>query len=159
MNIQMNELHGIGIRDKRLFTWLWMMEVFDLMKHDPISKSWQNAEIFSFKWWLVYYHNPRFGFMPKTRAYKGASQEWTRESHFMLLGVQESVREWTLTLASGLPLGELESQWTLEFSEGDFKGQNSLDWKVLYIIEKLLKRRCLKWACMTHLSTQNISYG
>jgi hypothetical protein len=34
-----------------------------------------------------------------------------------------------------------------------------LDWDVLYIIEKLLKHRCLKWACMTHLDTWNTSYG
>jgi hypothetical protein len=32
-------------------------------------------------------------------------------------------------------------------------------WNVPYIIEKLLKRRCLKWACMTHLGTYNTSYG
>jgi hypothetical protein len=28
-----------------------------------------------------------------------------------------------------------------------------------YIIEKLLKHRCLKWACITHLDIWNISYG
>jgi hypothetical protein len=80
-----------------------------------------------------------------------SNQEWTRESHFMLIGVLESVREWTPTLPNELSLWELESQWTFESSEGDYRGQNSLDWKVLYIIEKLLKPRCLKWACMTHL--------
>jgi len=37
--------------------------------------------------------------------------------------------------------------------ESDYRGQNPLDWKVIYIIGKLLKRRCLKWACMTHLDT------
>jgi hypothetical protein len=31
-------------------------------------------------------------------------------------------------------------------------GLNSLDWKVPYVIWKLLERKCLKWACMTHLS-------
>jgi hypothetical protein len=50
MDIQINELHGIDIRDKRLFTWLWMMEVFDLMKGDPISQSWQKPKKNSFKW-------------------------------------------------------------------------------------------------------------
>jgi hypothetical protein len=38
-------------------------------------------------------------------------------------------------------------------------GQNPLDWKVSYIIEKLLERRCLKGAHMTHLDTSNTSYG
>jgi hypothetical protein len=32
-------------------------------------------------------------------------------------------------------------------------------WGVLYIIGKLLKRRCLKWACITHLNIWNTSYG
>ncbi len=49
------------------------------------------------------------------------------------------------------PLWELESQWTFESLKGNCKGQNTLDWKVLYTIEKILKHRCLKWACMTHL--------
>jgi hypothetical protein len=82
-----------------------------------------------------------------------------RESHIMLLGVQKSVKEWTPTLPSELPFWEFESQWTPKSLEGNFRGQNPLDWKFLYIIENLLKRRCLKWACMTHLDTWNTSYG
>jgi hypothetical protein len=77
----------------------------------------------------------------------------------MLPKVQENVKEWTLTLPSELPLWELESQWTPKSSEGDFKGQNSLSWRVPYIIKKLLERRCLKWALMTHLGTWITSYG
>jgi hypothetical protein len=30
---------------------------------------------------------------------------------------------------------------------------------VFYTIGNILKRRCLKWACMIHLSTYNTSYG
>jgi hypothetical protein len=33
------------------------------------------------------YHNPSLGLTTKVRACKGASQEWTEESHFMLPGV------------------------------------------------------------------------
>jgi hypothetical protein len=58
-----------------------------------------------------------------------------------------------------LPLWELESRWTLECSESDFRGQNSMDWGILYIIEHLLKRRCKKRASMTHLDIWNTSYG
>jgi hypothetical protein len=43
--------------------------------------------------------------------------------------------------------------------ERDCKGQKPLPWKVIYIIEKLLKCRCLKWARITHLDIQNTSYG
>jgi hypothetical protein len=96
-------------------------------------------------------HNPNFRLATKARACKSAGQEWAQELHFMLMGVQESVREWTPTLPSELPLWELESQWVFEFLKGNYRGQNSLDWQVFYIIEKILERRCLKWTCMTHL--------
>ncbi len=73
------------------------------------------------------YRNPNLGFATKARACEGASQEWAGEPHFMLPRMQESVREWTFTLPSELPFWELESQWIPKFSEGDCKGQNSLD--------------------------------
>ncbi len=60
------------------------------------------------------------------------------ESHLMLPGVQNNVREWTLTIPSELPFWELESWWTFESSKSDCRGQNSLDWRVLYIIGKIL---------------------
>jgi hypothetical protein len=69
------------------------------------------------------------------------------------------VWEWTFTLLNALPFWELESQWTLKFSKRDCKRQNPSHWKVLHIIGKLLKRRCLKWARMTHLDIWNTSYG
>jgi hypothetical protein len=47
----------------------------------------------------------------------------------------------------------MEFWWTPKSSE------NPLPWRVLYIIGKLLKRRFLKWACMTHLGIWNTSYG
>jgi hypothetical protein len=39
------------------------------------------------------------------------------------------------------------------------KGQNTLHWGVLYIIGKLSKCRCCKWACLSHLDICSISYG
>jgi hypothetical protein len=65
--------------------------------------------------------------------------------------VQKSVREWTFTLLRELSFWELESQWTFEFLKSDYKGQNSLDWDVPYVIGKLLELKCLKWDRMTHL--------
>jgi len=72
----------------------------------------------------------------------------------MLPGMLKSVKEWTLTLLSELSFWELEFQWTLEYSKGNFRGQNPLDWRVIYIIENLLKCRCLKWAQITHLKSE-----
>jgi hypothetical protein len=79
--------------------------------------------------------NPSFGLVTKARACEGAGQEWARESHFMLLGVQESAREWTFTLPNERQPWELESQWTPKSLEEIYKGQNSLDWEFPYIME------------------------
>jgi hypothetical protein len=64
-------------------------------------------------------------------------------------GMNLHTSKWTPILGVGTP----------ESSNGDYRGQNPLDWIVFYIIGKLLKRRCLKWAHMTHLDILNTSYG
>ncbi len=87
---------------------------------------------------------PNLRLITKARAFKVASPKEDRESHLVLSRVQKSVKEGTLTLL-------MDSSWTLKFSDDNFKSQNPLDWKKNYIIENLLKRRCQKWACMTHL--------
>jgi hypothetical protein len=92
--------------------------------------------------------NPNLGLVTKAKFYKGVGQEEC-----------ERVWEWRLTLPSELPFWELESRWTLEPSESNCKGQNTLNWRVLYIIGKLLKWRCVKWVHMTHLDICNTSYG
>jgi len=56
-------------------------------------------------------------------------------------------------------MGTWESSKTLETSEFDCRGQNTLHWGVLYIIGKLSKCKCRKWACMSHLDIFNTSYG
>jgi hypothetical protein len=42
-------------------------------------------------------------------------------------------------------------RWTPKFLESDCMGQKPIGLGVPCIIEKLLERRCLKWARMTHL--------
>jgi hypothetical protein len=69
------------------------------------------------------------------------------------------MREWTFTLPRQLPLWGMESRWTLKTSESNCRGQNSMACDVLYIIGKILKHRCLKWACITHSDIWNTSYG
>jgi hypothetical protein len=55
--------------------------------------------------------------------------------------------------------GKMESSGTPENSEDDLRGQISLPWCVLYISEKLLKRRCSKWPRIAHLDICSPSYG
>jgi hypothetical protein len=57
------------------------------------------------------------------------------------------------------PTWEMESRWTSETSESNYRGQNSMAHGVLYIIGKFLERRCLKWARLAHLNIWNTSYG
>ncbi len=52
-----------------------------------------------------------------------------------------------------------ESSGTFESSEFNCKGQNTSHWGVLYIIKKLSKCRCRKWACLSHLDINITSYG
>jgi hypothetical protein len=85
------------------------------------------------------------GLQPRQGLAKVQAKYEARESHFMLPRVQESVRESILTLPSEFSLWELESRWIPKFSKSDCKGQNPMDWRVSYIIGKLLERRCLNW--------------
>jgi len=56
-------------------------------------------------------------------------------------------------------MGTWESSRTPETSEFDGKGQNTSHWGVPYIIGKLSKCRCRKWARMGHLDICSTSYG
>jgi hypothetical protein len=113
----------------------------------PINPLWLLLTIYNtFKTFVVICHNPSLGLMTKARACKVASQE--------------EAYEWKKVWGNepshspvNFHFGSLESQWTPEFLESDCKNQNPMDWKFIYIIGKLLKRKCLKWARMTHLDT------
>ncbi len=94
-----------------------MKKLHDHSLYDMIVKTIPNMEIImpiNPLWLLTLCRNSSLGLATKARACKGVGQEWTQESHFMLLGVQKSAREWTPTLPSELPFWELESQWIPE---------------------------------------------
>jgi hypothetical protein len=97
-----------------------------------------------------------------SRPRQGVARLWakrkTRESHHMLLGMPKSVREWTLTLPRELHVGSWNPKWTPKSSKCNCKGQNPSTRRVLYIIEKLLKPKCLKWGRIAHLNIWNTSY-
>ncbi len=64
---------------------------------------------------------------------------WSRHSHS---------RKW-----------ELESSEIPENSEDNYRGQNTLHWGVFYTVQKVLKCKCPKWPCMSHLDIFSPSYG
>jgi hypothetical protein len=103
--------------------------------------------------------NPSLGFATKARGCKVAGQVGDPGALHMLSGVQ---RVWGNEPSHSQVNSHVRSwspERTPESSEHDCRGQISLPWGVLYIIGKLLKRRCLKWACMAHLDIWNTSYG
>jgi len=55
--------------------------------------------------------------------------------------------------------GTWESSRTPETLEFDCRGQNTSPWGVLHVIGNLLKCRCRKWPCMSHLDICSTSYG
>ncbi len=96
--------------------------------------------------------------MTKARTCKGASQEWSPGVTLHALG---RLRVWESARIEP-PHSQVNSHfenWTPEFLESDFRGQNSSDWKNIYITKNFFERRCLKWAHMTHLDIWNTSYG
>jgi len=97
------------------------------------------------------------GSQPRQRHWKVQAKNATRESRSHS---QECECEgMNPHIPSGSPLWELESLWSPEFSKSDFKGSQFIGLKVLYTIGKFLKHWYLKWACMTHLNTYDISCG
>jgi hypothetical protein len=56
-------------------------------------------------------------------------------------------------------VGSWSPERTPESTKRNCRGQDSSLWGVLYIIGKLLKRRCLKRARIAHLNIRNASYG
>ncbi len=83
----------------------------------------------------------------------------TRESLHLLPRVQ---RVWG-NEPSHSQVNSHVGSWSLErtpkFSECNFRAQNFFPWKVIYIIGKILKCKCLKWARIAHLDIYNTSYG
>jgi hypothetical protein len=58
-----------------------------------------------------------------------------------------------------LEMGTWESFGTPETFEINCRGQNTSHWGFFYIIGKLSKCRCRKWACMGHLDICSTIYG
>jgi hypothetical protein len=97
---------------------------------------------------------PKQGLVTKARACEGLGQVWRPWFTFLAPGSVGECEEWSEFL-----IWELESWWISKSLENNCRGQNPLDWFFFYIIGKLLERKYLKWARMTHLDTLNTSYG
>jgi hypothetical protein len=95
--------------------------------------------------------NPNLGLTTKARGCKVAGQDKDPKVTSHAPKSAKSVREWTVTFPNELQCWELESQMDSWIFRVACRGQNSFPWIIIYIIEKLLKCRCLKWAYIAHL--------
>jgi hypothetical protein len=87
--------------------------------------------------------NPSLGLTTEVKGLQECGLRGKPGNHIPYYRKCKRVREWTLTLLRELPFWELAFRWTSKSSKSNCKGQNSLDWGVPYIIEKILERRCL----------------
>ncbi len=97
---------------------------------------------------------------------------WTHNLLHMLCLVGYVWRNKLLTMNVATPLwgkcevathtpenGTWESSRTPKSSKLDCKGQKTLHWNVLYTIGKVLKCKCPKWPCMSHLDICSTGSG
>jgi hypothetical protein len=103
--------------------------------------------------------NPSLGLATTARGYKVAGQVGDLGALHMLPGVQRVWGNEPSHSQVNSHVGSWSPERTPKSSERDCRGQNSLPWRVLYIIGKVLKCRCPKWPRMSHLDVCSSSYG
>jgi hypothetical protein len=98
-------------------------------------------------------HNFSLGLATNARVCKDAGRKWSLRVTFHVHGsvgkcegMNPNTPKWVPTLGIRVMMNSRIIKWRLQ-------GSKSLDWKIPYTIGKLLKWRCLKWVCMTHLGT------
>jgi hypothetical protein len=99
------------------------------------------------------------GSRPRQRGCKGAGQE---EGGSHITYSQECKKVWGSEPSHSQVNSHVESwspERTPKSSERNCRGENSLPWKVFYIIGKVLKFRCPKWPRLSHLDVCSPSYG
>jgi len=126
-------------------------------------QSWKNylhllANWLNYKTFIYRCCNPSLRLATKAKVWRLRAKREAR-SHTTYSRKCEKVWGNELSHPKGVPLWELESRWTPESSKGDYRGQNSMAWGVLYINGKLLKLKYLKWARIARLDIWNTSFG
>ncbi len=98
------------------------------------------------------------GSRPRQKVARLRAKRETWESHHMLPRVQRVWGNEPSHSQVNSHYGSWNPKWTPKFSKRDCKDQNPSVGILFYIIGKLLKFRCLKWACIAHLDIWNRSY-
>jgi hypothetical protein len=93
------------------------------------------------------------------RGLQGGGPKERPGNHFTCYGNAKNVRNEPSHSQVNSQVGSWSPKWTPESSKRDWRAQNSLPQKVIYVFGNLLKRKCLKWACIAHLDICDTSYG
>jgi hypothetical protein len=104
--------------------------------------------------------------MGNRHSYFSHSPKWHLQFHKLITAMEMKGNNVTTLLLEECEddihtpeMGTWEPTGTPETSEFDCRGQNTSHWGVICVIVKLLKRRCQKWARMSHLDICSTSYG
>jgi hypothetical protein len=95
--------------------------------------------------------NPNLGLVTRVEGLQGCGPRGSLGVIPHALGSVRDCEGMNPHTPEGIQLWELEFRWTPKFSEGNFRGQNSMTWKGFYTIGKFLECRCLKWDRIAHL--------
>jgi hypothetical protein len=85
------------------------------------------------------YQNPSFGLATKAKGLQGCEPRGSPGVTSHTPGSVGKCEGVNLHIPKQLPLWEMESRWTSKILKSNFRGQNSMDCDVLYIIRKLLE--------------------
>ncbi len=99
------------------------------------------------------------GLRPRKGVARLRAKRETRESLHMLPRIQRVWGNEPSHSQVNSHVGNWSPERTRKSSECNSRHLNSLPWKVIYIIGKLLKCRYIKWARIAHLDIWNTSYG
>jgi hypothetical protein len=108
---------------------------------------------------MVFVVTLALGSWPRQGVARLRAKRKTWEPHHMLLGVQKVWGNEPSHSQVNSHVGSWSPKWSPKSLERDCMGLNPFPWRVIYIIGKLLKCRCLKWARIAHLDIWNTSYG
>jgi hypothetical protein len=107
-----------------------------------------------------YCHNFKLGFVTKlARGMERWQSNMQPRSHIHALGSARECEGMSPHTPKRAPILGVGVPRDSQIFREKFEGSNLLDWICLYTIEKIWRCRCLKWACMIHLSIYNTSYG
>jgi hypothetical protein len=112
------------------------------------TRFWVNLDIFTM---VKVVATLALGSRPRQGGCKVAGQQGSSGVTFHVVGSAKECERMNPHTPEWIPCWELESKWIPRIFKAQLQGLNPSVWRVIYIIEKLLKRRCLKWAHMTHL--------